>query len=360
MRRFIAFPYRLHRRHPQWIAPLLLEQKKIFNPAKNKFLQHCAYALFLLLEGKQVIGRIAAFINQVANEYRQEQIGFFGHYECINDPDAALLLLKKAEDWLRVREMHMMRGPWNFVSQDFGLIIEGYDVAPTVLSSWNPPYYNEQLLQFGLHKAKDMLVYHCDISRGYIIPPRFINFTERIAERYRIRIRPLDMKNLIRDARIIVRLTNISLSRNWGFYPIAEEEAEDIAADLKAIVHPEAVLIAEIDDKPIGYILAIPDVNHLLKKSHGRLGPITLLRLLSGIKSLNRYRIWAMGIVPEYQKKGISILLFKRLNEVLAPRQVYVEANWVLEDNALMNNALRQLQFDLVKRYRVYEKELIN
>jgi GNAT superfamily N-acetyltransferase len=360
LRRFITFPYRLHRQHPQWIAPLRLEQKKIFNPAKNKFLQHCEYALFLLLEGKRVIGRIAAFVNHVANEYWQEQIGFFGHYECIDDRDAALLLLKKAEDWLRDRKMRTMRGPWNFVSQDFGLIVEGYELAPTVLSSWNPLYYNKQLLQFGLNKARDMLVYSCDISRGYLIPQRFVDFTERIAERYRVRIRPLDMKNLLRDARTIVRLTNISLSRNWGFYPIAEEEAEDIAADLKPIVHPEAVLIAEIDGKPIGYILAIPDVNHLLKKSHGRLGPLTLLRLLVGIKSLNRYRIWAMGIVPEYQKKGISILLFKRLNEVLAPRRVYVEANWVLEDNALMNNALRQLQFDLVKRYRVYEKKLIN
>lgn len=360
MRRFITFPYRLHRRHPRWIAPLRLEQKKIFNPGKNKFLQHCEYALFLLLEGKRVIGRIAAFVNHVANEYWQEQIGFFGHYECIDDRDAASLLLKKAEEWLRDRKMRTMRGPWNFVSQDFGLIVEGYELAPTVLSSWNPPYYNKQLLQFGLSKARDMLVYNCDISRGYVIPQRFVDFTERIADRYQVHIRPLDMKNLIADARTIVRLTNISLSRNWGFYPIAEEEAEDIAADLKPIVHPEAVLIAEIDGKPIGYILAIPDVNHLLKNSHGRLGPLTLLRLLVGIKSLNRYRIWAMGIVPEYQKKGISILLFKRLNEVLAPRRVYVEANWVLEDNALMNNALRQLQFDLVKRYRVYEKELIN
>lgn len=251
-----------------------------------------------------------------------------------------------------------MRGPWNFVSQDFGWIVEGFELPPVVLSSYNYEYYNSQVLNYGFRKVKDMLVYNCDVSKGYVIPDRFINFTERIEKRYKVSVRPIDMKNLINDATAIVRITNESLTDNWGFYPVDESEAGDMAADLKSIIHPEAVLIAEIDNKPIGYLLAIPDVNHLLKGLNGRLLPSGIFKLIFGLKKLKRYRIWAMGVLPEYQQKGISVLLFKKLNEALAHQNVYVEANYVLDDNHLMNNALEQLKFDLVKKYRVYDKIL--
>ncbi len=164
------------------------------------------------------------------------------------------------------------------------------------------------------------------------------------------------MKNLVEEARIIVRLTNESIGNNWGFYPVDESEAEQIAADLKMIVNPEVVLIAEVDGEPIGYMITLPDVNYILKDMHGRLFPIGIFKLLCGIKKLKRYRIWALGLLSPYQKKGISVLMFRRLNDILANKDVYIEANWVLEDNALMNNALIQLKFDLVKKYRIYEK----
>lgn len=321
-------------------------------------MQHCDYQLFLLSDKGRIVGRIAAFFNRVANQHWKDRIGFFGHYECIEDLNTSARLLQTALNWLKEKNMRIMRGPWNFISQDFGLTVEGYDLPATILSSFNPAFYNDHLLNFGFSKAMDMLVYNCDLSKGYVIPDRFLDFSDRIAKRYHVTVRPLNMKNIVEEAKIIVRLTNDSLTDNWGFYPIAEEEAEDLAADLRSIIHPQAVLIAEINQEPIGYLLALPDVNHLIKNLKGRLLPLGFFKLLFGIQKLNRYRIWAMGIVPKFQKKGISILLFHKLNEVLAPRRVYVEANWVLENNALMNNALKQLKFDLVKRYRVYDKTI--
>jgi len=355
---FIKFPYLLHRHTQNWIPPLLLDQKNIFNPKKNSALHHCDYQLFLLYNNEEIAGRIAVYVNRVANEYWNDKIGFFGHYECIDNQEAATLLLDTAEKWLGERGMKTMRGQWNFVSQDIGLIVDGFAVPPIVMSSYNPPYYNDQLTHFGMKKAKDLLVYNCDIATGYKIPERFLSFTDKIAERYRVAVRPIDMKNLVEDARIIVRLTNAATGGNWGYYPVEESEAEQIAADLKLVIHPEVVLIAEIDGEPIGYLLTLPDVNHILKGMNGRLFPFGIIKLIRGIKKLRRYRIWALGLLEPYQKKGISVLMFRRLNEILAPKNAYVEANWVLEDNTLMNNALRQLQFKQVKRYRIYEKKM--
>lgn len=298
------------------------------------------------------------YVNGAANKYWQAKVGFFGHYECIDDAGAAVMLLETAEKWLKERGMQAMRGQWNLVSQDIGFVYEGFDLPPTVLSSYNPPYYNRQMVQYGMEKARDLLVYNADLSKGYKLPERFFSFTDKIARRYGIKIRTIDMKRLVEDTRIIVRLTNESLKDNWGYYPVAESEAENIAADLKMIIHPEVVFIAEVEGRPIGYMLAIPDVNDILKHMPGRLFPLGIFKLLRGIKKINRYRIWAMGILPEYQKRGVSVLMFRRLNDIAAPRGSYLEANWVLEDNALMNNALIKLELDLVKKYRIYEKKI--
>jgi GNAT superfamily N-acetyltransferase len=305
-----------------------------------------------------MIGRIAVYIDNLANEYWKAKIGFFGHYECIDDPAAANLLLEAAENWLRERGMQAIRGQWNLVSQDIGFIYEGFDLQPTVLSSYNHRYYNDQMIHYGMKKARDLVVYNCDLGKGYKLPRRFFSFTDKIAHHYGVKIRTINMKKLVEDTRIILQLTNESLKDNWGYYPVEETEAEHIAADLKMIIHPEVVFIAEIEEKPIGYLLAIPDVNDILKNMNGKLFPLGIFKLLTGIKKLNRYRIWAMGILPEYQKRGVSVLMFCRLNDATASKGAYLEANWVLEDNALMNNALVKLEFDLVKKYRIYEKKI--
>jgi len=320
-------------------------------------LRHCDYQLFLLYDRDKVIGRIAVYVNLAYNDHWQEKTGFFGHYECIQNTNASEKLLHTAESWLHDNDMERMQGQFNFVSQDIGFISEGFHIPPIVLSSYNPEYYNRQMADFGMKKAKDLLVYNCDISKGYTIPGRFLQFTDKISTRYNVTVRQIDVKNIVRDARIIVKLTNESLAGNWGFYPIKDEEAEQIAADLKMIVHPETVLIAETAGEPIAYLIALPDVNQILKELNGRLLSPKIFKLIFGIKKLRRYRIWALGVAKKYQRKGISVLLFRKLNDPLAPRDAYVEANWVLEDNTLMNNAMKQLEFNLVKKYRIYEKE---
>ena len=144
------------------------------------------------------------------------------------------------------------------------------------------------MVEYGMQKAKDLFVYSCDMTKGYKIPDRFLEFTDRIAKRYHVTVRPINMKNLIEDARIIVRLTNESIADNWGFYPVDETEANQIAADLKMIVHPEVILIAEISGEPIGYVITLPDINFILKDMNGRLFPFGIFKLLRGIKKLKR------------------------------------------------------------------------
>lgn len=356
---FIAFPYRHYRNDPIWVPPLKSEQKGQYDRHKNPMLDHCEYALFLLRDGSEVIGRIAVFLDRLALKHWKEPIGLFGSYECIQDEQASEILLDAAQTWLKKRNMKAMRGPWSFSSQEWGLVCEGYEPPPVIMAPYNPPWYNDQLTGYGLKKVKDLLVYYADAREGYEVPERYLTLTEKVKKRYHVHTRPVDMKNLERDVVTIVQLANQSIADNWGFYPVTDEEGRAMAHDLKQIVNPKAVVLAEEDNgRPIGFAMSLPDINVLLKDMHGSLLPFGWFKLLTGLPRLHQYRMWALGVIPEYQGRAIDTLLYRATYDALYCDKIRLEINYVLEDNDRMNNALARLGVKLLRRYRVYEKAI--
>jgi ribosomal protein S18 acetylase RimI-like enzyme len=356
LKAFINFPYELYHDDPVWVAPLRSEQQAQFVPEKNPMLNHCTYTLFLARENGRVVGRISAFLDQLALEHWKQPIGLFGSFECVNDTKVSQALLAGARDWLRQKGMSVMRGPWSFASQEWGLVVEGFEPSPVILAPYNPSYYNGFMTSFGLAKADDLLVYVVDASDGYQIPERYLTLTEKVQKRYGISVRPVNMKNLEADVITIVNLANVSISDNWGFYPVTDEEGRAMAHDLKQIINPKAVLIAETaEGKPIGFAMSLPDVNVILKGLNGRLLPFGWLKLLFKLPRLTQYRMWALGVIPEYQGKAIDTLLYRATYEAIYSSKTRLEINYVLEDNDRMNNALYKLGVKNLRRYRVYE-----
>ncbi|PKO12114.1 MAG: hypothetical protein CVU39_25915 [Chloroflexi bacterium HGW-Chloroflexi-10] len=354
---FIELPYQLYRDDPRWVPPLRSEMAGQFNRKKNPFLEHCESVLFLLWENKKPVGRIAAFIDYLAIEAWGEAIGLFGYYECPANAAASQLLLKTAQDWLAERGMQFMRGPWSFVSQEWGSVVEGFEPAPVVMSPYNPPYYNEQYEDFGLEKVKDLLVYLIDARRGYQIPERILTLTDKVSNRYKILTRPLDMQNLEKETEMLISLSNDSLIKNWGYSPVTDAEVTAMVNDLKQIIHPKAVIFAKDEaGKPVGFAIAIPDINILLKGLDGRLFPFGWLKLLHGLPKLTNYRMFALGVIPEYHGKGIDCLLYRALYDSIFSPSMRLEINYVLEDNDPMNNALQKLNATLLRRYRVFQR----
>lgn len=360
LREFIEFPYRLYRDDPNWVASLRSEQWAQFDPKKNPMLDHCKAQFFLLREEGRVIGRCSAFVDHLAVNHWGEPIGLFGSFECVDDQEAAHALLGAAREWLADQGMEKMRGPWSFASQEWGLEIEGGDQPPVILAPHNPPTYPKFLETFGLEKAMDMAAYLADVDGGYEFPERYLTLTDRIAQRYGVRVRPVDMHRLEAEVMTIVELSNRSISDNWGYYPVTEDEARAMARDLKQIVNPDALLIAEDrEGQPIGFALSLPDVNQVLKGLNGRLFPFGWLKLLFGIKKIQKYRMWGLGVVPAYHGKAIDTLLYRATYEALIEHLGAMEINYVLENNHPMNNALLKLGVDPIRRYRVYEIAIV-
>jgi len=359
MQDFIRFPYKLYRQDKVWIPPLLSEQRKQFSPKTNPFLEHCQWQLFLLKDKGKIIGRIAAFIDKLAMDFWKERIGLFGYYECIPDSAASNLLLEAAKNWLIKKQCSSMRGPWSFVSQEWGMVVEGFKPSPVLMAPYNPSYCNAHMADFGMSKAKDLLCWQISMEEGYRIPQRIMNLTDRVSERYSVRIRKMNMKKYDEEIQIILDLSNQCLIENWGYSPATESEAKAMAKDMRRIIQPKGVLFAEDKNgRQIGFAIALPDLNSLLKGMKGRLLPFGFVKIMWGIPRLRRYRLFALAVDPEYQRKAVDSLLYRALHESLYAKDLWIEINYVLEDNLPMINAINKLEATQSRRYRVYEMEI--
>jgi GNAT superfamily N-acetyltransferase len=358
MRAFVRLPQTIHSENTCYVPPIWMDEKKAYGSC-SPILKNSDYVLFLAIDGKGcAIGRTIAYVDFNFNRHYNARMGFFGAFECTQNAKAGRLLVQAAEDWLRDKGATSVRGPIHPVAENWGFVFSGYDSPPVYMSPWNPAYYHD-FFTGSYQKAKDLLVYEADILNGYTLPARFDGFVERFIRRYpAICIRRLNMTRIKEDARAIWEISNTALADNWGFVPLELPVMEDMLRKLRLIVDPDAVWIVEDGGKAVGYCLGFPDINVLLRRIRGRLLPFGWLRLLTGVKQLRDYRLFGLAVHPDWQGKALDALMYINLYGKLAAKKVRMEANYILEDNFSIKNALERLGMQHIKTYRIYEKSL--
>jgi GNAT superfamily N-acetyltransferase len=330
---------------------------------KNPFFEHAEAEYFLAERAGKVVGRIAAISNRLHNETHADRVGFFGFFETVNDQAVADALLAAAADWCRARGHDRLRGPASFsVNDECGLLVDGFESAPTLMMPHNPRYYVDLLERAGFTKAKDLLVWQGGSEdRYHPVPERLARGTELIRRRQGITLRGLDMKHFDAEVEQIKRIYNAAWEKNWGFVPMTDRELDHLAEQFKPIVVPEIVPFAVKDGQVIGFGIVLPDLNEVFRHSRsGRLLPL-LPRLLWKVKTrrYKRARILLLGILPEYQGKGIDAMLYHWIWTRCGELGItWGEAGWILEDNPAMNAGLEKMTFRVYKTYRLYDRPL--
>jgi hypothetical protein len=359
VRRFVVFPRTLYKHDTLWAPPLWADERRAYSPRTNAILSHSDYALLLAEDGHGVAGRSLVYIDHNFNAYYKVRTGFFGAFECVEDPGVARALDDAACAWLSARGMDRVRGPIHPVAESWGFLHQGFDTSPVFMAPYNPPRYNSSMEELGYAKAKDLLAYEGSPEKGYRLPARFERFAERLlARRPNLSVRTLSLKNLERDAEAVWRISNVAVANNWGYVPLDRGELMDMLKKLTPIAVPEAIWFVEDGGRPVGYALGFPDLNIVLKRIGGRLLPFGFLHVLLGAKKVRDFRLFGLAVLPEYHGLGLDVLLYVQLYKALAPRIRRLEANYILEDNPHIRNALEKLDLELVKVYRVYEKPL--
>ncbi len=355
---FIRFAWEIYRDSPAWVPPLLMDRRKLMDRKGNPFYSHSEAEFFLARRDEKIVGRIGAIVNRNHNKEHADKLGFFGFFECIDDQSVATALVQTAREWLRARGMTALRGPASpSVNDEYGLLIDGFQHTPAVLMPYNPPYYARLLEGAGLAKCKDLYAYL--MREENVFSPKFARVAELVRKREDLTVRPINMKDFKNEIKLIKGLYNSAWQHNWGAVPMTDDEFNALAKDLKPVVVPELVLIAEHKGVPVGFSLSLPDLNIALKHNKkGRLLP-GLFHLMTRKKEIKLVRIIVLGIIPEKIKSGAgSLLLYETGKRGIEMGYPFGEASWVLEDNVMMNRAAEFMNGEKYKTYRIYEASL--
>ncbi|MFI7632956.1 hypothetical protein [Nonomuraea sp. NPDC049400] len=344
------------------MPPLRSECRRLLDRGRNPFFAYGEAELFMARsDDGRVVGRIAAVDNPRHNDFHRARDGFFGQFECVDDPAVAQDLFEAAAAWLRRRGLNTMMGPVNFTTNDeCGLLVDGFDAPPCVLMPYNPPHYPALLEAGGLTKAKDLLAFERD-GRPY--DDRIVRIADSVQWRHRLRVRSLDLRDFNAETARIKHIYDHAWQENWGFTPMTDKEFTALARRLRKIADPSLVHLAEVGDEPVGVILALPDLNQALPVAHGRLTrfglPIGAARLARAARRIDRARCVLLGVVAEFRGRGIEAVLMRRLHEAGVTRSYRgIELSWCLEDNHAILRTITAVGATHTKTYRIYQRSL--
>ncbi|MFN1834438.1 N-acetyltransferase family protein [Balneola sp. MJW-20] len=356
---FVDFLYRHYEKDKYFVPPLRMDQHKLIDTSKNPFYENAEIVLFLAEKDGETVGRIAAIIDHRYNDHHNSQTGHFGFFECINDQHTANLLFRVATDWLRDKGMKDVMGPASPSMMDvIGILVDGYFKYPFVMMPYNKKYYDELITNAGFEKSMDLYAYMVD--QDSVDNNRMGRAMEIVKKRNPgLHIREVQLKKMDREIEIIREIFNKAWADNWGFIPLSEAEFQAAGKDLKMIVDQKYAHIAEIDGKPVAFSVAIPDINQILKDMDGKLFPFGIFKILLGKRKIDMLRTALMGVLPEYQGRGIDAVLHQMaIQNGLEHGVVGSELSWILETNTQMIRVAERIGGTLDKTYRIYSKTL--
>jgi GNAT superfamily N-acetyltransferase len=359
-KRFTNFIYPFYEGQEHWVPPLRMDQKKLIDTDKNPFFENAEIALFIAEKDGKDVGRIAAIIDHRFNEYHATKTGHFGFFECIDDQHTANLLFRVASDWLRDKGMNKVVGPASPSMMDtIGVLIEGFDKDPYILMPYNFPYYDKLIKNAGFSKEMDMYAYIVDTET--VAVDRMSRAMEIVKKRLPdIEIRPVNLRKMNSEIKIIREIFNQAWKENWGFIPLTEAEFQAAGKDLKMIIDTDYAHIAEINGEPVAFSIGLPNINEILKDMNGKLFPFGFIKLLWKKSKVTGLRTALMGVLPEWQGKGIDALLHQRSiqNGLESEGKTVSELSWILESNPEMIRVAERIGGSLDKTYRMYSKKL--
>ncbi len=359
VQRFLEVSYGIYNGDPHWVAPLLLDARKVFSDV-NPLFQHAEMQLWVAQRNGRDVGRIAGILDAHYNQLQPEPAAFFGFFECEQNPETSRELFAAAQTWARDRGARRLLGPMNPTTNDeCGLLVEGFDSAPQFMMTYNPPYYEDLILREGYTNAKNLFAFQIEVANCPL------ERLQRIARQTRrrnpdIQFTAVRRKTLAADLDKIKEVYNAAWQKNWGFAPMTTAEIDFMAARLKPLLREGLVWIAEKPGEAIGFMLALPDFNEVLKPLRGRLltpkifGAIPYL--LNG-RVPSRCRVVTLGVKEAYRNRGIEAVMLAE--GLITGRQLgfkEAEASWVLEDNLPMRRLLEPFGGRAYKTYRIYER----
>jgi hypothetical protein len=362
IRDFLEVPFVTYANDPNWVAPLFLERKDHLDPKKNPYFQHADVQLFVAYRDGKPVGRISAQDDRLRLEIHKDNRGQFGFFDCVDDPAVAAALTGAAEEWVKSRGRSGILGPFNFsINDEMGVLIEGFDTPPNVMMPHGRPHYPNLLEAQGFSKAKDVIAYHYTLGPQ---PPFMQKVLKRALASSDFSVRPMNVKDMKNEIRLIRDIFNDAWSENWGFVEWTEAELDKLGKDLKLLVNGNFGYVSSYKGEPAAFVVTLPNLNEWISGMNGKLLPFNWLKLIGHVirKKPDSYRMALMGVRSKFHStlagSSLATLVIDAARSYHYARGgKTAELSWILEDNYPVRKIIEAFGATPYKTYRVYQKD---
>lgn len=360
LKEFIELSWDIYKKDENWVPPLKLDLMNKLIGKNNPLFANGQHAFFIAYDGNKPVGRICVGINADLNNKKGIKEGYICLFECINDKNTAFLLFDTAAKYLKSRGIDSIRGPVSPTNGDDyrGLLVEGFDGPPVLMNSYNPEYYVNFFKDYGFEKFLDLYAYYYDLKDADFL--KYKKVVDYAMKKYDYYIDKLDLKNLDKEIEDIKKILDIAMPEEWeDLTPPSLDDIKAEAKNLKPMVDSDIIVIARAKDKPIGFAVALPDYNQILKHLNGRLFPLGIFKLLYYKRKINAGRLFVLFVIPEYRKKGVSgAMLYKVFEAGLKKGYIYGEGSTIGETNLSMRRDAEGIGGKHYRTYRIYKKHI--
>ncbi len=359
LRDFIYLPEKIHKNEVNWLPPIYMDEWKFFDRKKNRSFNYADALLLLAYRNNKPVGRIMGLINRRYNTINNEYHGRFCFMECYDDPETFHALISRIENWARQNGMNRIVGPLGFSDKDpQGFQIEGFEYPPFITSPNNSPYMVSLIEKEGYTKKVDLVNYIGAIPE--IMPPVYEKVLERLNKIEEYRIWEFTTRKELKAVIIpVLQLMNDTFSEIYGFVPLNDREKSDLAATYLPIIDPRFVKVVEKNGRLIGFAIGIPDMSPGIKACNGRLFPFGFLKVIRESRRSKKLLMLLGGVIKEFRGTGVDVMMgIKILQECRKSNMETIDSHLVLEDNLKMRREYERIGCEVVKKFRIYQKEL--
>ncbi|AKI96865.1 hypothetical protein [Kosmotoga pacifica] len=359
-RAFIDLPFGIYKDYPQWVPPFRHEMKRIVRGKGSQLLKNGPHDFFVVLDGKNVVGRICVGKDEVLNSAKGVKHAYFTLFEAIDNEKVAHLLLKQAQKWALEKEAVYLKGPVSPTNGDDyrGLLIDNFEEPPSILMPYNPPYYRRFFKNFSVY----LKYYAFSYDPQKTISEREIKLTKIAMKRFSYRVENADFSDMKKLARDLYKVMVYSMP-DWeeDLMPPSFKEIYEMAKTMKLVADPELVIIARSGNRPIGFLVALPDFNDLIREIRGKLFPFGWIRLLAEKKSIDKVRAAILFVTEDFRNKGVPAAMFVKAFENIKNRGYkHIEGSSISWKNSVMLANASRIGGKQYKTYVVFGKSIVS
>ncbi|OQB63690.1 MAG: hypothetical protein BWX96_00971 [Bacteroidetes bacterium ADurb.Bin145] len=359
LREFIYLPEKVHKNDPNWLPPIYMDERLLFDKEKNKSYKYADAILLLAWKNNKPVGRIMGIINRRYNTINNENHGRFCFMECYDDKEVFHALISKVEEWAKLNGMDMLVGPLGFSDKDpQGFQIEGFEYPQFITAATNLPYMPKMIEEEGYTKKIDLVNYLAKMPEK--LPEVYLKVLSRVEKTEGYKIIEFEKKKELKPYIVpALELMNETFKEIYGFVPLTDSEKQEFANRYLPILDPKFIKMVRNEEGLIGFAIGMPDVSPGIKACRGRLLPFGILKVLKESKQSKKLLMMLGGVKKEYRGKGIDVLMgVKILESAINQKMESLDSHLVLEDNKRMRGEYERVGGKVVKIFRIYQKTL--